>query len=307
MLDRQMPTEDEPEERESDPRHARIGLVVRLEHAGKRRRLEHGSVLVGAAAEERRDVARHVPRGRVDRRGARGHPLTVDHGPRAVGPQRVARRQSGPDQLGPEEVGVGHAEGLEDVLAKVAGEGLPADVLDDLAERGEPVVGVDEPCARFGRQAETAAVVLGKRRQLAVRARSSRRSPSLNASEMRSSSGTPAVWVSRWRTVAGRKPGLRRDQPVGAQVVVRGGIEVDQPLLPQLHHRDRREGLGDGGDPEDRVLGDGRASTRCLPARVRGRTASRPPRTTPTARPTAGQRLSISSTRVSRSSSSNPG
>jgi hypothetical protein len=28
-------------------------------------------------------------------------------------------------------------------------------------------------------------------------------------------------------------------------------------LLPQLQHRDRGEGLGEGADPKDRVLGDG--------------------------------------------------
>ncbi len=50
--------------------------------------------------------------------------------------------------------------------------------------------------------------------------------------------------------------GLRGDQPVGAQVVVRGSIEVDEALLPQLHHGDRRDGLGEGADPKDRVLGD---------------------------------------------------
>jgi len=57
---------------------------------------------------------------------------------------------------------------------------------------------------------------------------------------------------------------LRGDQPVGAQVVGRGRVEVDEPLLPQLHHRDRGEGLGDGGDPEDGVLGD-----RCVRRDVR--------------------------------------
>ena len=57
-----------------------------------------------------------------------------------------------------------------------------------------------------------------------------------------------------------RRPeaGLRGDQPVGPQVIVGGRIEVEQPLLPQLHHGDCGEGLCDGGDPKDRVLGDGR-------------------------------------------------
>jgi hypothetical protein len=51
---------------------------------------------------------------------------------------------------------------------------------------------------------------------------------------------------------------LGGDQPIAAEVVIGGGIEVDQPLLKQLHHGDGGEGLGDGADPEDRVLGDGR-------------------------------------------------
>jgi hypothetical protein len=51
--------------------------------------------------------------------------------------------------------------------------------------------------------------------------------------------------------------GTSGDQLIGAQVVVRGGVEVDKPLLPQLHHGYRCEGLSDGGDPKNRVLGDG--------------------------------------------------
>jgi hypothetical protein len=51
---------------------------------------------------------------------------------------------------------------------------------------------------------------------------------------------------------------LRWDQPIGTQVVIGGGIQVDQPLLPQLHHGDRRERLGDGADPKDGVLSNGR-------------------------------------------------
>jgi len=36
--------------------------------------------------------------------------------------------------------------------------------------------------------------------------------------------------------------GLGRDQLVGAEVVVGGSVEVDQPLLPELHHRDGGDG-----------------------------------------------------------------
>jgi len=55
----------------------------------------------------------------------------------------------------------------------------------------------------------------------------------------------------------GPEAGLGGDQPVGAQVVVGRRIQVDQPLLGQLHHGDRRERLGDRPDPEHRVPSDG--------------------------------------------------
>lgn len=50
--------------------------------------------------------------------------------------------------------------------------------------------------------------------------------------------------------------GFRWDDLVRARVGVGGEIQVYQPLLPQLHYRDRREGLGEGRDLEDGVLSD---------------------------------------------------
>ena len=47
---------------------------------------------------------------------------------------------------------------------------------------------------------------------------------------------------------------LRRDQPVGAQIVAGRCVQVDQSLLAQLHDGDRGHGLGDRGDPEDGVF-----------------------------------------------------
>ena len=95
--------------------------------------------------------------------------------------------------------------------------------------------------------------------------------------------------------------GIRGDEPVGAQVVVGRRIEVDEPLLLQLHHRDRGEGLGKRADPENGVHGDRRAeaiSARPCPEK----NSSDPSRTTPTARPTAGRRLRIPRTPDSTSS-----
>jgi len=51
---------------------------------------------------------------------------------------------------------------------------------------------------------------------------------------------------------------------VCAQVVFGGGIQADQSLLPKLHRSNPGEGLGDGGDPKDRVLGN-----RCVRRDVR--------------------------------------
>jgi len=150
------------------------------------------------------------------------------------------------------------------VLAEVAVERLPAHVLNDLAERGEPVVAIGEPGAWLGRQAEAAAVVLGQGGQrlpevIALPALRQRRTCKERHERARGvrhlrNSGRVGQQVSHRRGPEGR---LRRDQLIGAQVVAGGGIEVDAPLLPQLHHGDRREGLGDGGDPENRVMGDG--------------------------------------------------
>ena len=141
------------------------------------------------------------------------------------------------------------------MVAEVAVERLPAHVLDDLAERGEPVVAVSEHGARLGPHAETTAVVLGERGQWLshVHALAEVRPERVPGVHHLGDAGRVGQQVPHGR---GPEAGLGGDQPVGAQVVVGGGIEVDQPLLPQLHHGDRREGLGDGGDPEHRVLGD---------------------------------------------------
>ena len=72
---------------------------------------------------------------------------SVEHGPR--------------DALGTDEVGVDHAEGLEDPLAEVVREWQAAHVLDDLAERGEPVVRIGEGRPRLDDDPEAVAVVVG--------------------------------------------------------------------------------------------------------------------------------------------------
>jgi hypothetical protein len=80
-------------ERQARARDARIRLVVRLEHDCERRRFEHGSVLVDAAAEKGREITSHVPWGGIDRGSGRGHPLAVGDRLGAVGAQVVAGRE----------------------------------------------------------------------------------------------------------------------------------------------------------------------------------------------------------------------
>ena len=58
--------------------------------------------------------------------------------------------------------------------------------------------------------------------------------------------------------MAHRGPETRfgRNQPKGPKVIVGGRVQLHQPPLAQLHHRDRRERLSDRPDPEHRVLRD---------------------------------------------------
>ena len=77
--------------------------------------------------------------------------MTQSRSATALGPFRpgdVAGRQSLREELLAQEVRVGHAERVEDVLAQVAIERYAADLLDDLAERGVAVVRVGKRRAR---------------------------------------------------------------------------------------------------------------------------------------------------------------
>jgi hypothetical protein len=245
------------EEPQAHARYPRIGLVGRLEHAGQRRRPEHPAVLVGAAAQQGRGVAGHVAGGGVDRAAAGRHDLAVGDRPEPAGAQQVAGGQAGAHQPGPGEVGVVHAERPEHALAEVAAERDTADILDDLAERGEAVVGVGPLSARLDIDVQAAPVVSGERGNRAPGPcpPAQRRPEQVGGLAHRPDSGGVGQQVPQ-RGRAEARPG--RYQPVGGQVVTRGGVEVDQPLLLQLHHGDRGDGLGDRGDPEDGVLIDRR-------------------------------------------------
>jgi len=56
--------------------------------------------------------------------------------------------------LGAQQVGVGHPQRLEDAVAKVAVDGLSANVIDDLTEGGDPVVAEAKGRARLQRQSQ---------------------------------------------------------------------------------------------------------------------------------------------------------
>jgi hypothetical protein len=102
-----------------------VELVVRFEHPAQRGRSEHRAVRVGAAAKQRRGVAGHVAGGGTDPGGAGGHGLAVLDRLEPAGAQLVAGREPGPHPLGPDEVGVVHAQLAEQALAEVAVEGDP--------------------------------------------------------------------------------------------------------------------------------------------------------------------------------------
>lgn len=257
MLDGEVTAELEPEERQPDAGQARVGPVVGLELARERRRLQNRAVGVRSAALERRQVASHVSGRGVGGAGSRRQQLAIGHRPGAAGPERVSGREASRDPLGAVEVGVRHAQGVEHVLAQVAREGLPAHVLDELAERGEPTVGVPQAGARLGHHPGAAAVV-GRECGQGPSQRDAL--PEVRQHDVRGAQnlGKPGGVGEQMPHRRGPEAGPGRDQPVGAKVVVRGGVEIDQPLLGQLHHRDGRERLGDGGDPKDGVLGDAR-------------------------------------------------
>ena len=115
--------------------------------------------------------------------------------------------KAGPHPFGPEQVGVLHAERAEHVLAQVPAERDPGAVLDDLAERRESVIGVGPLGARLGVDAQAVPVVLGQRGHRLARRHVPAQLRPQQVGGLRTAR-TPAVWVSRCRSVAGPNPGL---------------------------------------------------------------------------------------------------
>ena len=138
-------------EAEPPTRHAGIRLVVGLEHRRQRRRLEDRSVPVGTTAHQRRREASDVAGGGVDPAGSAGR-SSLDRGP----PSRRAARgcSRSPGVTRPDRTGRGRCPSCRAARRSARGSsarGRPAHVLDDLTERGEPVVGVREGACRARR------------------------------------------------------------------------------------------------------------------------------------------------------------
>jgi hypothetical protein len=173
---------------------------------------------------------------------------------RAVGTQCVPRREATADAIGSDQIGLLHAERLEDVLAEVALQGSPGHVLDDLAERGKPVIAVDVPHAGFCDQAQTAPVVLGEGGHRPSELHHLSKGRHERSREM-DALGEPGGIGQQMTHRRGPVCGVRGNQLVRDQIVVRGSIEIKHPLLPQLHHGDRGERLRERPDAEDGVFG----------------------------------------------------
>lgn len=99
-----------------------------------------------------------------------------------------------------------HPQGSEDVFSKISIEGLAAHVLDNLAEGGEAGVAVHPFGSGLDLHRPALAVVVGKGRRPARPARTPEPAPGWSRPDSRRQKLTPAVWVRRCRTVAGRKP-----------------------------------------------------------------------------------------------------
>ena len=91
-------------------------------------------MLVAAAAEQSGEVASHVFRCGVDGAAPSRYHFTVIAGLAAADPSWYPVAKTSLDRLGSEKVGVAHAEGFEDLLVKVAVEGLPVHVVTGVFE-----------------------------------------------------------------------------------------------------------------------------------------------------------------------------
>ena len=148
-----------------------------------------------------------------------------------------------------------HPQRFEDALAQVILEWLAGDVLDDLSERCESVVAVGPLGSRLDLNWQALAVVLTQRgcaRSPRPNARADTRLQQVpDPPPIANPSGMGQKMAHRWT-----KALLGRHQPERAKVIAGGHVQVHEPPLAQLHHRDRGERLGDRPDPEHRVIRD---------------------------------------------------
>ena len=88
------------------------------------------------------DVASDVRRGGIHPASARARDFAVGDRLEAAGAQHISGGKVSSDPFRSDEVGVLHAQGVEDAVSQVAIQRLAAHVLDDLPERGKPVIAV---------------------------------------------------------------------------------------------------------------------------------------------------------------------
>src|SRR6185436_11762936 len=96
-----------------------IRLEAGLEHHGERRRFKDAAVLADSAVEQRGDETPHVTSRRVNRALSPADPVTVPHGSGTCAANAVPGGETRRHPCGPRQVGVGHAQRIEDVRPEV--------------------------------------------------------------------------------------------------------------------------------------------------------------------------------------------
>lgn len=241
-------------EAETHSGQPRVRLELGGEHLRDGRRIKDLALWARSLVEQARHVSSQVGRGRVEASAAGSGDLPVRREHEPAGAHEVAAGEPRPHPFGPDEVGVAHPEWVEDVLSQVVAQVLTGDVLHHLPQRGEAVVAVHPLGARLDLLRQPVAVVLTEGLQLTCLHTGARDRVEQvgQPTPVADAAGVSQEVAQRCRL----EFRSRRAQPEGRQVVVRGSIEVDPALLPQLQDRHRGEGLGERTGAEDGVRRD---------------------------------------------------
>jgi hypothetical protein len=207
-----------------------------------------------AARREHHGVAGHVGGARVARAGRPRRDLAVLDRLHPLAAQPVADGEAVAHAVGPHELCVLHAEGLEDALAHDLRERRTALLLDQAAEHREAMVGVRPLGPRGDRGAQSARVVVGQvgRRAVGLGAEAGHRPRGIGpAAQLAEPGGVREQVADGDRRVAGALLDADRPHALGD-----GVVERHAPLLDELEHADRGHGLGDRSDAEDGLAVD---------------------------------------------------